>query len=167
MLEKFKEFLHDFVYGIEEIPPTTNKLICTVDIQKLKEQLGKPSPSLVQIEKDILNSIQLNSDKAEEITSLPFDNHEQLLRLTEKNQSIVFKYLLTKIEHAIKSNKDSINVFYFEPIKDMASISKRNYEHQLEIIMNHYVQHEDYETAVNCRDLIRQLKVNDAVDQQR
>lgn len=60
---------------------------------------------------------------------------------------------------------DGVRIFKFNNPNKVAEINRDKYESQLNAMMKWFVEVEDYESASECRDLIRQIAVNNVVDQ--
>lgn len=60
---------------------------------------------------------------------------------------------------------ENIVIFHFNNPQKIATIDSEKYQSQLTTMMDWFVATEDYESAGECRDLIRQLTINNVVDQ--
>jgi len=162
-LQNLQVALSDLVFG-RKLPPQPKRVI-TVDIQKeLSEQLEPQSESpLESLPQNEPNQLQKNLSN-EKIVVLPFNDPQLLSHFSETNREVVYKYLLKRLRKAVKFNMDGIVIFRFNNPQKIASIGRDKYESQLNTMMDWFVETEDYESAGECRDLIRQLTTN-KVDQ--
>lgn len=96
---------------------------------------------------------------------LPFDDPQLLSHFAETNREVVYKYLLKRLKKAIHQNMDGVRIFQFNNPNKVAEINRDKYESQLDTMMRWFVETEDYESAGECRDLIRKITKKNVVDQ--
>ncbi len=140
---KIREWVHDLIYG-RTIPKRFRYM--TVDIQKTKTPVSTPKakPSIRLI-------------RGERIIILPFDDPKMLAPFAEANQDMVYRYMLTRFQSAFKYKKSTVVLFQFGNTKKIAQITSDKFETQLTKMLEFFVKIEDYESATQCRDLIRGL----------
>jgi hypothetical protein len=161
IISKIKEALHDLIHG-RPIPSRheRNATTITVDIRRMTESVQ----SIEDMTKIAIRAIESQEWDGKPVV-LPFDSPFDLETLTEGNRELIFKFVLKRLQRAIQNNLPVANLFQLGSSHKMVQVSKKNFETQLTSLMDWFVKTEDYESASNCRDLIRQIKVNDAVDQ--
>jgi hypothetical protein len=173
LLNNLRVALSDLVYG-RELPPQP-KVVITVDVQKEltpTPQPENPAPNespaslaealpVLKQNDQILLPKNLSSEK---LVVLPFDDPQLLSHFAETNREVVYKYLLKRLKKAIHHNMDGVRIFQFNNPNKVAEIGRDKYQSQLDTMMTWFVETEDYESAGECRDLIRQLTTNN-VDQ--
>jgi hypothetical protein len=174
-LSNLRTAVSDLVYG-RPVPPQPKKVI-TVDIQKEltpNPQLESPTPNespasllaealpVIKQNDQILPPKSLSSEK---LVVLPFDDPQLLSHFAETNREVVYKYLLKRLKKAIHQNMDGVRIFQFNNPNKVAEINRDKYESQLDTMMRWFVETEDYESAGECRDLIRKITKKNVVDQ--
>lgn len=167
IFSEFKIMLNDLVFG-RPIPKKENRTVITIDIHK--HQNNTPVISQDEVLETAARAFQVqfegeNLPTVGKPLVLPFEDPTTLATFTERHRELVYKYLLKRLTLAIKNNLSAIPIFQLGQSKNLVQITKNNYQTQLDAMMNWFVNQEDYETASHCRDLIRQIKSSDVVDQ--
>lgn len=145
-LSSLREWVHDLIYG-RKIPKRFKYM--TVDITKTITPISPPIPLKVQPSIRMFNG--------ERIIVLPFNDPAKLLEFVETNRDMVYRYILSRFQQATKNNKTSIMLFQFGSSKKFAQITSDKRETQLSKMLEFFVSKEDYDSAIQCRDLIRGL----------
>ncbi len=140
---QIREWVHDLIYG-RKIPKRFKYM--TVDITKTQKPIVSPKakPSIRII-------------RGERIVVLPFDDPAMLVPFAEANKQMVYVYMLFRFVTALKKKKSSVILFQFGNTKKIAQITPDKFEAQLTKMLNFFVKTEDYESATQCRDLLRGL----------
>lgn len=165
-LYNIRRSLRDLVHGrtLPELPrsPIPKKII-TVSIQTQK----LTPPKL--IESNIGDAVEITkksveSQSGETVVVLPYDDAAILTHLTKSHRSLVFKYILKRLNKAIHNQWPVVAVFKFGTTAKVAQIGYAAYELQLNGMMKWFIETEDYESAGVCRDLLCHLKTFDVVN---
>jgi hypothetical protein len=148
LLIEIKNAFKDLIFGREiEVEPTI-----------VQESL--PNESQIITKKSFL------AQTGETFIVLPFENPDRLIDFADQHPDLMFKYIMKRVSKAVRKNLPSITLFQFgNSQKNLAIIFEDKYKFQLDKMMDWFIKTEDYESASACRDIIRQLKATDAIDQ--
>jgi predicted alpha/beta-fold hydrolase len=80
----------------------------------------------------------------------------------DQNKQLVYKYLLVKINHAVKNNLDTVEVFQHN--SKVESIKKKDFEKTLDHAIKEFCKVEDYENAALCKKVISKITINNLID---
>lgn len=150
--------IRNLVYGrphsIKLVERKSPKKIIIVDISRQKSTSPIPISREEQL-RIMLRSVQ--SQSKNNIIVLPFDDPTLLAEFTNKNRSLIFTYILGRLTHAINQDWSAVTLFQFANSKKLAEIKRTFYKDQLDVLMDWFVNVEDYESATECRELLKQL----------
>ena len=174
LLYNIRQALHELVHG-RNMPELSQiqvpQKVITVDIQTHKvvpqsAPIKVVSPSPVQSISDAVEITKrsVESQSGETPVVLPYEDDIILNHLTKTHRGLVFKYIIKRLNKAIRNNWPTVAVFRFGTTTRVAQIGRPVYETQLNGMMKWFVETEDYESAGTCRDLIRQLNSTNVVD---
>jgi hypothetical protein len=153
LFHQIKKSIDELINGSQTPPlpttPTTRTFVVKVE-KSLHQDQANQSPKLNQT-----NGLH------DDLIVLPNDNPFALKQFTELHTTLVFKYILKRVRKAVKNDMSSVNLFQFGDTRKLAQISRTEYESQLNILMNYFVNIEDYELAARCRDTLVQHKQNE------
>lgn len=99
------------------------------------------------------------------VLTFPTNNRTIIKKYIDNNRDVFYGYLLSHLTSAIDNGESSITLFQFEDGSRVTEINRDQFQEQLTMMMNWYVSVENYESAGECRDLIRRLVVNTVLDQ--
>jgi predicted alpha/beta-fold hydrolase len=80
----------------------------------------------------------------------------------DQNKLLVYKYLLTKIKHAVKNNLDTIEIFQHN--NKVESIKKQDFQKTLEHAIVEFCKVEDYENAAIGKKLIDRIRIDNLLE---
>ena len=80
----------------------------------------------------------------------------------DQNKTLVYKYLISKINAAIKDGNSSIEVFQHN--NKVESIQRKDFQKTLDHAIHEFCKVEDYESAAICKKLIDRLKIDDLIE---
>lgn len=90
------------------------------------------------------------------VNARPGASYEMLTEIPGLKEVIIEETVLA-IKEGIKKKKKSIPIFEIAGSDCYVEIEKNNWKSSLENAINYYVEHEDYDKCIECRDLISQL----------
>lgn len=95
--------------------------------------------------------------------TLPRDAKRVFAKFVKENQTMINRYVATKIKKAIEHEKDKITLWYFEGDSHGEIIAERHYNLVLEKLMNAFIEREEYEDAEKVKSTIIDYNVNKVI----
>ena len=83
-------------------------------------------------------------------------NYSKLTENTEIKEAIIAE-TITAIKDGISKNKKSTSIFEIAGSNYYIELERTEWKSTLENVMQYYVDKEDYDTCVKCRNLIKKL----------
>ena len=90
------------------------------------------------------------------VNTKPGASYDVLAKVPGLKQVVIEETVLA-IKEGIKKKKKSIPIFEIAGSDYYLEIEKDKWKSSLESAINYYVEHEDYDKCIECRDLISQL----------
>jgi hypothetical protein len=90
------------------------------------------------------------------VNARPGASYDILTQIPELRQ-VVIEETVSAIKEGIKKKKKSIALFEIAGSNCYVEIEKDKWKPSLENIINYYIESEDYDKCIECRDLINQL----------
>ena len=100
-------------------------------------------------------------DLQNRVINLPFVNPRRFYYFTEQHRPLVYKYILLRLKFAIKYKWSYVKLFQFNPDAEgnavVIQINADKYVAQLNSILSWCINAEEYESAVVCKQLMREV----------
>lgn len=90
------------------------------------------------------------------INMKPGASYSQIAEIPELKQVIIEETMFA-ITDGLKTNKKSISLFEVAESNYYIQLEKNNWKPALETVLEYYVEQEDYDKCIECRDLINKL----------
>ena len=90
------------------------------------------------------------------INARPGASYDMLVEVPGLKEVIIEETVLA-IKEGIKKKKKSIPIFEIAGSDCYLEIEKDKWKSSLENVLNYYIEREDYDRCIECRDLISQL----------
>lgn len=74
-------------------------------------------------------------------------------------KDVIMHETLFAIKDGIEKGKNSILLFEISDTKQCINIDKKDWKEPLNTVMNYFTEREDYNKAIECRELIKQIKL--------
>jgi hypothetical protein len=78
----------------------------------------------------------------------------------ETNKTLVYKFVIKRIQVAMHQNLDHADLFSFEGSRGKASIKKQNFLSVLEDALAEFVKNEEFENAAKAQKIINEFYIN-------
>ena len=86
----------------------------------------------------------------------PGANYSQLHDIPEVKE-VVIEEILAAIKDAVKTKRKSISLFDVAESDYYIEIKEENYKSSLQTALNYFLEREEYDRCIECRDLINKL----------
>jgi hypothetical protein len=90
------------------------------------------------------------------INMKPGASYSQITEIPELKQVIIEETVFA-INDGLKTNKKSISLFEVADSNSYIQLEKNNWKPVLETLLDYYVEQENYDKCIECRDLIKKL----------
>jgi len=90
------------------------------------------------------------------VNAKPGASYDILTEIPEVRE-VVIEEMVVAIKEGIKKKKKSIPLFEIAGSDCYVEIEKDKWKSSLESAINYYIEKEDYDKCIECRDLINQL----------
>jgi hypothetical protein len=87
---------------------------------------------------------------------MPGASYDQLTEIPEIKE-VVIEELVVAIKEAITAKKKSINLFEIANSNYYIKLDKSEFKRSLETALEYFVEKEDYNKCIECRELIKEL----------
>lgn len=104
------------------------------------------------------------SEYASDVLTLPLVTVDGLSLFVNTNEILVYGYFFRKLRRAIELDLDEVILLRFQTSNLFLKIKKPDYEDTLNLLMNSFRNHEEYEQAVNCRNVINTFYINKIIE---
>ena len=93
------------------------------------------------------------------ILKIPLDNNEDFSKICEipEFKFLIMNETLKAIKDGVKKKKKQITLFEISDSKHCLNIDKDNWKPSLNSAMEYFVNLDDYNKAIECRDLLKQI----------
>lgn len=95
--------------------------------------------------------------------TLPTTTPGTLKRFLTEHRDLMFKYILSEINKGVEKEFDRVDLFRFGETNYVAACRDSEFATMLEQAQTYFVEHEMFEDAAKCRDLITTVKVEDII----
>lgn len=87
-------------------------------------------------------------------------------KFLQDNEVLVYWYMTLSISKSIKENTDKTELFSFGGhSENIAIVKQKDYEQVLNDAIKHFSKAEEYERAAFARDLLRQWKIEQVINE--
>ena len=76
-------------------------------------------------------------------------------------KDILMSETLIAIKEAVNSNKKYIDLFEISDSRKCIGFERKDWKGPLNKVMNHYSELEDYDKAIECRELIKKISMHE------
>jgi len=83
-------------------------------------------------------------------------DYDKICEVPEFKKIMMLETLLA-IKEGIIKNKKSISLFEISDSKHCLNIDKKNWKPPLNTVMKYFIELEDYDKAIECRELLKQI----------
>lgn len=89
--------------------------------------------------------------------TLPTSSLGSLKHFLREHRDVMFKYVVRELNRGLDENAFQVNLFQFGETNLIASVRRPQFGLLLQQAMDYFKQHELYEDAAQCRDLLRRV----------
>jgi hypothetical protein len=87
---------------------------------------------------------------------MPGASYDQLTEIPEIKE-VVIEELVIAIKEAVSTKKKSINLFEIADSNYYIKLDKSEFKRSLETALEYFIEKEDYDKCIECRELIKEL----------